>query len=178
MRNGASRAASPGSMALRAEDKRSDGDACQPFAAADPTHPFVRFALDAHPVDLHAKRLGDRFAHRRAVRRNARVLGDDRDIDLLGAEPGVVDPRDCGAEHGDRVGAAVGGILIREHLANVAGADGSENGVGHRMGDRVPVGMAVQMDVGRNMHSAEYERATGRESVRVVPYADAQAISE
>lgn len=178
MRNGASRAASPGSMALRADNERGDGDACKPLAAADPTHPFVRFALDAHPVDDNVKRLGDRFAHRRAVRRNPRVLGDDRDIDLLGAEPGVVDPRDRGPEHRDRVGATVGGILIGEHLANVAGADGSEDGVGHRVGDRVPVGMAVKMDVGRNVHPAEYERATGRESVRVVPYADAQAISE
>jgi hypothetical protein len=34
------------------------------------------------------------------------------------------------------------------------------------------------MDIGRNVHPAEDERATGRESVRVVPYADAQAISE
>ena len=58
--------------------------------------------------------------------------------------------------------------------ADVAGGRGAENRVGHRVADRVGVGMAVEPFVERNRHAAEDQRPPGDEPMQVVAVADPQ----
>jgi hypothetical protein len=85
---------------------------------------------------------------------------------------------DRGTEHGNRVGAPVGGIPVGEHLPDIAGVDRTEHRIGYRVRDRVAIRVTVEMDVGWDVHASQHERTPGGEPVRVVPYADAQAINE
>jgi hypothetical protein len=66
----------------------------------------------------------------------------------------------------------VRGILIREHLPDVAGGRRAQEGVGDGVGDRITIGVSVQMGVGGNPDATEDQRSAGGEPMGVVadPY--------
>ena len=97
-----------------------------------------------------AERRGEPNAHQLAVRRDARLLGDDRDVDLLHDPAERPNALHRDAQHLDRVAPVVGRIVVGEHLADVAGRRGAEDRVGDRVRDGVAVGVSDEMHVARN----------------------------
>jgi hypothetical protein len=99
----------------------------------------------------------------------ARLFGYDGDVDLHDAIPGGVSSRDGHAEHLDGVPALIGGIAIGEQLADITPSHGAENGVSHRVGDCVTVGMADEVTIEWDVDTAEPERTAISEAMGIVP---------
>src|SRR6186997_488 len=141
-------------------------DAGDPLAAADEAHALVAGGLDADPG---RGRLGECPLHQRLVGAEPGLLADQGGVDV-DDRPG--DRADDGAQEVDRVGVLEGRIVVGEHLADVAAAVGAEQGVDHRVGEDVGVGVALEPQVVLDLDAAEDQPATGGEAVAVVAEAD------
>ena len=98
-------------------------------------------------------------AHGFAMRADARVLGNDGDVDLLRHEAARADAIDRGAQHLEGIASPCGRVLIGEHLADVAGTRGTEQRIGDRVRDRIAIGVAREMHIAGNPDPAQDQRA-------------------
>ena len=71
-------------------------------------------------------------------------------------------------EHFARVAAAVFGIGVGIHQPDVAQGGGPQQGVDHRVQQRVGVAMADRLPIVGNIHAAQPQRPAGLEPVQIV----------
>jgi hypothetical protein len=106
---------------------------------------------------------------------NARRFGDDGDVDLKHCIPGTARSTDGDLQHLERIASAIGGIAVGKELSDVAGADGTENGIRDGMGNRVTVGVTVEVAIEGDLDAAEFEWSTLCKAMRVVADANARS---
>ena len=99
--------------------------------------------------------------HLGPVGAEARLLADHGGVDV-DDRPG--DRADHGAQQVDRVGAPPALVVVGEHRADVAAAAGAEDGVDHRVGEDVGVGVAGEAALVLDLDPAEDQRAARRRS--------------
>ena len=83
------------------------------------------------------------------------------------------DRADHGAQQVDRVGVAPALVVVGEERADVAHAGGAEQGVDHRVGEHVGVGVAGEAALVLDLDPAEDQAPPLGEAVAVVADADA-----
>ena len=83
-------------------------------------------------------------------------------------QPRVSDGVQGGSEHFGRIAAAVLGIGVGEHLADVAQGGGAEQGVDHGVQQHVAVAVADRLPIVGNADAADAQRPARPKSVRVV----------
>ena len=107
-----------------------------------------------------------------AVRRQPRLLADERRVDV---DDPAGDRADDGAQQVDRVGVAPALLVVGEERADVAAAGGAEQGVDHRVGEDVGVGVPGEAALVLDLDPAEDQAAALREAVAVVADPDASS---
>jgi hypothetical protein len=145
-----------------------DGEGSDAFSTAGEAEHFVGGGLYADATGRDAEGGGDVFAHGGDVGGHLWRLGDDGGIDIDDA--GVLGGEDEGdaLEDLDGADAANGFVGIREMVADVAFANGTECGIGDGVAEGVGVGMAIEAGIVRYIDAAEDEFAAANEAVDVV----------
>src|SRR5438309_3060587 len=129
------------------------------FAAADEAELLGGGRLDVDGSRRHAEVRGDVGDHARHVRRHARLLGDDRGVEVDDLEAQLFQfPRNV-AQQPAAVNAGVAGIAVGIMPPDVAKARGAEQRVADRVRKHVGVGMPQQALVMRDLDAADDELA-------------------
>jgi hypothetical protein len=152
--------------------------AASPSPAPIAPRPSLVLPFHEHGLGRDGERRGQSLAHRRTMRSDLVPLGDDRDVGVDHRPPGRARPFDGQPQHLDRVAARVGGVGVREQLADVAERRGAEHRVGERVRGHVAVGVRLDPRLAGHAHAGDDQRLAARfavrhEAVRVVPDADA-----
>lgn len=140
----------------------------------DPSQAFGRHRFEIDSLLRNAEQLRDAPANRPEVRRQARLLSDDRDVAVDEAE---FSPRHHSQNFSQQLRA--GNILrarigIGKVAADIALSHGAQKGVDQRMEKHVGVRVARQSNGGRNLDPAEDELSPAAKAVNVEAVADAE----
>jgi hypothetical protein len=144
------------------------------FLAAEIAEAFVGLALDVDAVGGNAeigRHVGD---HRRGVRGELGLLGDQRCIDINRPPAAFGQQGDGSTQEDAAVGTLVARIGIGKMAADVAEPDGAKQRVGDGVEQRVGVGMAEQTGRMRYFDAAENQFAAFDQPVHIVALPDAE----
>ena len=113
-----------------------------------------------------------RVPHRVEPAREPRGLRHDRRVHVHDAPAVASHPVHHLAQEAEARDPAVPGIRVREVLAQVPEGERAEEGVRHRVGQHVGVGVAPEPPLGRDLDPPQHERPALDEGVDVEPQAD------
>lgn len=127
-----------------------------------------RFGLEPNLIDRQTERLGHAPADRQLVRHKLRSFRKDNTVDVADPPAGCRDRISCSDKHFERIAAAVCGIGIRKHLADVAQRRGAQEGVGQGVQEDVGIAMPDHFAIVGHSHPTDEQGPTGAQSMGVV----------
>ena len=128
-------------------------------ALAGEAEVLLRRGLDADGVHGQTEGVGNVPAHGRDMRGQLRALAEDRSVDVADLIAVLGDDAGDLAGQGQRVRALVGGVVIREVLADVAQRRRAQHSVHYGVQQHIRVGVAEQALLIRDLHAAHNELA-------------------
>ena len=128
-------------------------------ALAGEAEVLLRRSLDADGVHGQTEGVGNVPAHGRDMRGQLRALAENRGVDVADLIAVLGDDAGDLAGQGQRVRALVGGVVIREVLADVAQRRRAQYSVHYGVQQHIRVGVAEQALLIRDLHAAHNELA-------------------
>ncbi len=121
---------------------------------------------------VEIQNLGDPPPDGRPVWQDFGPLGENHAIQVHDVPARGGDPRGGGLQHPRGIAAPVGWIGVGKHLADVAQAGGSEEGISDGVKKDVGIRVADRGPVMRDRDTTEPERLARAEAMRIVPKTD------
>ena len=103
---------------------------------------FVGLSLDVHAIGITPQSSGDPGLEFRRTWRDLRTLTDHGRVEVADRKAPTLHPGDGLLEEDPRVLTFVPRIGVRKQATDVRFPQGAEDGIGHRVQQRIPVGMS------------------------------------
>jgi len=155
-------------------DEHDDALGLDGFFSADGPDLFTRFRFHADLSDVQGQDLGDTATDGVFVRADPGALDVHHAVDVRDLPVRLGDEVARLAEHVGGITAVVVRVVIGEQFADVAQRRSAEQGVGHRVQQRVGVAVADRVVIVWDLHSAEQQRAAAGETMGIVTDSDAK----
>lgn len=133
------------------------------------------FGFEPDIFRCRAQNAGHALPHRRLVLSELRLLGKNNAVEIDQMETSGLHLLPGPREHVRGVTSAIDLVGIGEHIANITKRRSTEQGIGNGVQQNVRVAVADRVPVVRNVHSANSERPSVGQPMRVVTNADSKA---
>ena len=143
------------------------------FAVADGVAAFVGSGFDVDLGGVYLEQAGEVGSHLGFEGLEPGLLGDDQHVDIANRVAGGGNELHGVFDEERGGGAFEAGVGVGEVLADVAGADGAEEGINRGVEDDIAVGVGDGAELVGDLYAGEDEVADGSELVKVEAVADA-----